>query len=222
MGLALAEQAAGVIVSPHSAETDISPLLAARIPVVVIDRELDEPVDSVTTDSRRRCAGGHRTPAGAGVEAPGVRHRAALGADGEPAPSRLPGRFACRLDPDVASGPPTVHDPRWPLGGGQPARPEPSARCPVRRQRRPRARCPAGAARPWSSHRSRVGLVCFDDAPWAPFIDPPISVVSQPAYRMGAQAAALLVERIGGAAHPPRRIVLGTDLIVRESSLRHR
>ena len=59
-----------------------------------------------------------------------------------------------------------------------------------------------------------VGLICFDDAPWAPFIDPPISVVSQPAYRMGAQAAALLVERIGGAAHPPRRIVLGTDLIV--------
>ena len=66
-----------------------------------------------------------------------------------------------------------------------------------------------------------LGLICFDDAPWAPFIDPPISVVSQPAYRMGAQAAALLVERIGGATHPPRRVVLGTDLIIRESSLRH-
>ena len=63
-----------------------------------------------------------------------------------------------------------------------------------------------------------LGLICFDDAPWAPFIDPPISVVSQPAYRMGAQAAALLVERIGGAGHSARRIVLGTDLIVRDSS----
>ena len=61
-----------------------------------------------------------------------------------------------------------------------------------------------------------VGLICFDDAPLAPFIDPPISVVSQPAYRMGAQAAALLLERITGATHPPRRIVLGTDLIVRK------
>ena len=46
---AVAEQAAGVIVSPHSAQTDIGPLLAAKIPVVVIDRELDEPVDSVTS-----------------------------------------------------------------------------------------------------------------------------------------------------------------------------
>jgi LacI family transcriptional regulator len=65
-----------------------------------------------------------------------------------------------------------------------------------------------------------VGLICFDDAPWAPFIDPPISVVSQPAYRMGTQAATLLRERIDGAARSPRRIVLGTDLIIRESSLR--
>ena len=65
-----------------------------------------------------------------------------------------------------------------------------------------------------------LGLICFDDAPWAPFIDPPISVISQPAYRMGAQAARCLVERIGGAVAPPRRIVLGADLVVRESSLR--
>ena len=68
-----------------------------------------------------------------------------------------------------------------------------------------------------------LGLICFDDAPWAPFTDPPISVVSQPAYRMGAQAAGLLADRIAATtATPPRRIVLGTDLIVRESSLRRR
>ena len=56
--LAVAEQAAGVIVSPHSMQTDITPLTMAGIPVVVIDRELDEPVDSVTADSR----GGRATP----------------------------------------------------------------------------------------------------------------------------------------------------------------
>ena len=33
---------------------------------------------------------------------------------------------------------------------------------------------------------------------------------------MGVQAATLLVERIGGASHSARRIVLGTDLIVRD------
>jgi DNA-binding LacI/PurR family transcriptional regulator len=38
---------------------------------------------------------------------------------------------------------------------------------------------------------------------------------------MGVQAAGLLVDRIaGGAQGPPQRIVLGTDLIVRMSSLR--
>ena len=52
ISLAIGEQAAGVIVSPHSTQSDITPLLAAKIPVVVIDRELTEPVDSVTTDSR--------------------------------------------------------------------------------------------------------------------------------------------------------------------------
>jgi hypothetical protein len=50
---------------------------------------------------------------------------------------------------------------------------------------------------------------------------PDRQVTSRLARTPAAQAATLLVERIGGAAHPPRRIVLGTDLIVRESSLRH-
>ena len=66
-----------------------------------------------------------------------------------------------------------------------------------------------------------IGLICFDDAPWAPFIDPPISVIAQDAYRMGTNAASMLIGRIGGATHPPRRLVLGADLVVRESSLRH-
>ena len=59
---------------------------------------------------------------------------------------------------------------------------------------------------------------CASTTPWAPFIDPPISVVAQP-YRIGAQAAELLVERIRGDGTAPRRIVLGTDLITRISSL---
>jgi LacI family transcriptional regulator len=65
-----------------------------------------------------------------------------------------------------------------------------------------------------------IGLICFDDAPWAPFIDPPISVVAQPAYRIGEQAARILIDRIADRQIPPRHLVLGTDLIVRDSSLR--
>ena len=63
---------------------------------------------------------------------------------------------------------------------------------------------------------SDVGLICFDDAPWAEVIDPPIAVVSQPAYEIGACAAELLVKRINGTlSGPVQRVVFDTDLVVR-------
>jgi LacI family transcriptional regulator len=67
-----------------------------------------------------------------------------------------------------------------------------------------------------------LGVITFDDAPWAPFISPPMSVVAQPAYDVGAQAAQLLMERVKGTApDAPRHLWLSTMLIVRESSRRH-
>ncbi|QGK68813.1 substrate-binding domain-containing protein [Allosaccharopolyspora coralli] len=42
-----------------------------------------------------------------------------------------------------------------------------------------------------------VGVVAFDDAPWASLVDPPLSVVAQPAYDVGAVGAQLLLRRIG-------------------------
>jgi LacI family transcriptional regulator len=64
-------------------------------------------------------------------------------------------------------------------------------------------------------HGKDVGLVCFDDAPWAEVVDPPIPIISQPAYEIGASAAELLVKRINGTLDGPvRRIVFDTDLIV--------
>jgi LacI family transcriptional regulator len=222
VGLALAEQAAGVIVSPHSAQTDISPLLAARIPVVVIDRELDEPVDSVTTDSRGGAQAATEHLLAQGWKRPGcvTGPRSAQTANLR----RLGYQDALRAASIRTSR--VAHRP-FTIDGGR------SAAVNLLDQSRPpdalfvgNAALGLGVLQELRARGLRtghdVGLVCFDDAPWAPFIDPPISVVSQPAYRMGAQAAALLVERICGAAHPPRRIVLGTDLIVRESSLRHR
>ena len=61
-----------------------------------------------------------------------------------------------------------------------------------------------------------VGLICFDDEPWARVTDPPIPVVAQPAYEMGVAAADLLVKRIKGTLRGPvQRIVFDTDLITR-------
>jgi len=64
-----------------------------------------------------------------------------------------------------------------------------------------------------------VAVIGFDDTEWAPLIDPPLTVVNQPAYEIGSQAARLLLARLspGAADDAPRRIVLPTGLILRQS-----
>ncbi|MFD7154453.1 LacI family DNA-binding transcriptional regulator [Kribbella sp. NPDC059898] len=65
-----------------------------------------------------------------------------------------------------------------------------------------------------------VGVVTFDDAPWAALVDPPLTVVAQPAYELGAVAASLLLARIADNTRPPTATTLGARLIPRASSLR--
>ncbi|HEY0636574.1 MAG TPA: substrate-binding domain-containing protein, partial [Pseudonocardiaceae bacterium] len=65
-----------------------------------------------------------------------------------------------------------------------------------------------------------VGVVAFDDAPWAALVDPPLSVVGQPAYEIGQIAAQLLLARIGDSGRPPAVTTLGARLIERASSSR--
>ncbi len=63
-----------------------------------------------------------------------------------------------------------------------------------------------------------VGLVAFDDAPWAELVDPPLSVVAQPAYEIGTVAARLLLARIADSSRSPTTTTLGARLIERASS----
>jgi LacI family transcriptional regulator len=66
-----------------------------------------------------------------------------------------------------------------------------------------------------------VGLISFDDPAWAQVVEPPLSVVAQPAYEIGVAAARLLVERIRGVPGAgPRTVTMSTALIVRGSSRR--
>lgn len=65
-----------------------------------------------------------------------------------------------------------------------------------------------------------VAVVGFDDNPMATVVKPSLSTIGQPVHRMGAEVIKLLLacledkERIAR----PRRIVLETNLIIRESS----
>lgn len=65
-----------------------------------------------------------------------------------------------------------------------------------------------------------VGVVAFDDAPWATLLDPPLTVVSQPAYAMGETAARLLLDRIAGEQAKASTTTLSAGLVVRGSSTR--
>lgn len=67
---------------------------------------------------------------------------------------------------------------------------------------------------------AQVGVVGFDDIPWAHLVRPSLSTVSQPTYDLGRAAAVLLAERIANPARSPSTVTLHTGLRVRESSTR--
>jgi len=62
-----------------------------------------------------------------------------------------------------------------------------------------------------------VALVGFDDLEWTTLVDPPVTVVSQPATEIGREAARLLIARLEGDDGPPRQLRLDTELIIRRS-----
>ena len=63
-----------------------------------------------------------------------------------------------------------------------------------------------------------MALVCFDDVEHLAVLSPFLTVIDQPAETFGSLGAQLLLERISGkAGQRSRRIVLQTDLIVRQS-----
>jgi len=66
-----------------------------------------------------------------------------------------------------------------------------------------------------------IGVVCFDDSDWALISEPPITVIRQPTYQLGATAAELLIKKIEGNKEVsnifPTIITLKTELVVRNS-----
>ncbi|MBM6593166.1 LacI family DNA-binding transcriptional regulator [Microvirga pudoricolor] len=62
-----------------------------------------------------------------------------------------------------------------------------------------------------------LSLIAFHDADWTSVTSPPISVISQPVYDLGASSAAVLIDRITGQSETPARRVLPTTFIARQS-----
>ena len=62
-----------------------------------------------------------------------------------------------------------------------------------------------------------ISLVSFDDIPVASATEPPLTTVRQPIGRMAALAVEALLDLIEQPGSGPRRIVLPTELVIRES-----
>ena len=62
-----------------------------------------------------------------------------------------------------------------------------------------------------------IALVGFDDLPQASRSEPPLTTVRQQVVQFGMSAVEVLIDVIDNGVTPPRRIVMATELIVRDS-----
>lgn len=63
-----------------------------------------------------------------------------------------------------------------------------------------------------------VSVVGFDDIPWAPLMDPPLTTVRQPLPALGAAAIRLLLGRLAEPGRAPRRVVMPVEFVERAST----
>ena len=220
--VAAQERLAGVIMSPTTADSDVSPLSTHRTPIVTVDRRLGSTdCDAVLVDSRvaareallHLASQGYRR-IGCIAGPPGVTtaddrldgYRDGLRAAQQKYVAKLVRRCEFRE-----------------AGGRQAAlqllnRADPPDALLVSSSTMAVGVLQALGELGLKSGRD-VGIVSFDDTPWTTLIDPALTVVAQPAYAMGQLAARLLLDRIGaGGTRATSTTTMAAQLIVRGSS----
>ena len=222
--VAAQERRAGVIMSPTTGDSDVRPLTTHRTPIVTVDRRLaSADCDAVLLDSR-----------GAAREA--VRHLVSQGYQrigciaGPPgvttADDRLDGYRDGLRDAGRKYSAKLVHRCEFREAGGREAalrlltKPDPPDALLVSSSTMSVGVLQVMAELGLRSGRD-LGIVSFDDAPWATLISPALTVLAQPAHAMGGLAARLLLDRIAdGGSRAPTTTTMAAQLIVRGSSTR--
>jgi len=219
--VALAEQMSGVIISPASDRlTNIGALLARGIPVVTIDRRLrNTQVSSVVVDNRNGARVATRHLLDAGYERVGCIVGPLATST---ARERLAGYRAAFREVGLRVDESLIRVSDYKEAGGYA-----SANDLLSGATSPDALfvtnnlMTVGALEALSDMGVRVaqdvGVVGFDDNPWARLMRPTLSTVAQPTYDIGRRAADLL---LSGAADPPVVLTLPTSLMARDSSRR--
>jgi LacI family transcriptional regulator len=223
VSVVLAEQVAGVIMSPSGQPAAATRLLDVGTPLVLIDRELpDVRADSVLVDNERGAA-----DATAHLVAAGYRRIACITGPRSvsTARRRLRGYQQALVEAGGSFDGSLVRYADFRRIGGRQAMselldlPEPPDAVFVANNLMAVGvlEClhDRGIAVP-----DQVGVVGFDDLPWPELVRPALTTVGQPTYELGKAAAQLLAQRISDRDREPTTLVLKTELHVRATSRR--
>ena len=227
LDLAERERVSGVILSPNRLGSDVSRLAQSGVPVIAIDKPLNDSVDTVLTQSREgaRAATAHLLEQGysnpACVTGPST---------GWTAEQRLAGYKDALRERGLRVSRNLIRRANYRAASARQAVASMlDLKAPPDALFMANSEMALGAldelqARGLVPGRD-IGLIMFDDPPWAGFLTPPLSVVVQPSYELGRHAAEILLERIrskpgrDSLIQSPSVVVLPTELIVRGSSL---
>ncbi len=66
-----------------------------------------------------------------------------------------------------------------------------------------------------------ISIIGFDDIPLASYLRPTLSTIRQPAYQMGAEGAAMLMQRIAEPLEKPTHRLLDLELVIRNSVIKN-
>ncbi len=218
--VALSEQMAGVIISPAQPSTDISRLIDRKVPVVTIDRQLDQTlVSAVVIDNMIAAANATAHLLDGGFQRiaciTGPTHIST-------AVERLDGyRLALRQhDIDLGASLEKIENYRED-GGYRAVEQLLALEDPPDALLTGNSLLTVGAMRALHDRGiaipTQIGIVGFDDNPWLQVTQPPLSAVAQPTDALGRRAAELLLQ---GSATPASTTVLPARLVVRASSRR--
>ncbi len=217
----LSKQVDGLILISSSDQVRaLNQVLARRVPVVVVDRELgDTPVDQVMVDNE---AGGYL--AGRYLTQLGHQHIGCISGPSELTPSlrRIAGirralaEMNCTLADDaVVSG-------NFQYIGGEQAmaqllsaRPDLTA---IFAANDLMAIGAVNAIRRAGRHvPADLSIVGFDDVWFAGLMWPSLTTIAQPMAEIGQKSVTLLLEQINSLNRPPAQLLLSPSLIIRES-----
>ena len=221
--VAIQERAAGVIVSPTATATSVHALIQRGTPVVAVDRPLPgRESDTVLVDTRAaaRQATTHL------IEQGYARVGCVTGPSGvRTADDRLAGYRDALKAAGRRGSAGLVRRTEFKAAGAEKA-----AADLLDQDDRPDALLVANSAMAvgvLAALRSHglgagrdVGIVAFDDVPWAGLVDPPMTVVAQPAYEIGTVAAQLLLARMADNTRAATTTTLSARLVERGSSHR--